>query len=63
MSLEVFLERGTLRDELGAGLRTIGFERRATVVFRVSEDAVEVLHIAYGGRDLVALVAENPDAG
>ena len=56
-------EQGTLRDDLGEGLRTIGFERRATVLFRVSEDAVEALHVPWGGRDLVGLVAENPDAG
>lgn len=59
LGLDMFSERGTRRDDLGGGLRTIGFERRATVVFRVRDDVVEILHIAYGGRDLVALIDED----
>jgi len=49
-----FPERGTRRDDLGAGIRTTGFERRATIVFRVHADAVEIVSIAYGGRDFEA---------
>jgi len=33
-------------------LRTVGFERRATIVFRVEKDAVDIVRILYGGRDL-----------
>ena len=47
-----FPERGTRRDDLGSGLRTVGFERRATIVFRVEKDAVDIVRILYGGRDL-----------
>ena len=50
MGLADFPERGTRRDDLLAGLRTIGFERRATIAFRVMESPVEILAIAYGGR-------------
>jgi toxin ParE1/3/4 len=28
-----FPERGTMRDDLWPGLRTVGFERRATIAF------------------------------
>jgi len=38
------------RDDILPGLRTIGFERRATIVFRVLKTRVEIVSIAYGGR-------------
>lgn len=37
LSLSNFPKRGTQRDDLGAGLRTIGFERLATIAFRVQQ--------------------------
>jgi toxin ParE1/3/4 len=51
MRLAVFPERGTRRDDLGQGIRTLGFERRVTIVFRLVADEVEIVTIAYGGRD------------
>ena len=45
-------ERGTRRDDLKAGLRTVGFEGRATVVFRIEGNTVRILRILYGGRNL-----------
>ena len=48
--------RGTARDDLRPGLRTIPFERRATLGFDVEEATVTVLAIAYGGRDLGGLL-------
>lgn len=50
--LSTFPERGTRRDDLAEGLRTIGFERRATVVFAVHAETVQVLRIYYGGRSI-----------
>jgi plasmid stabilization system protein ParE len=32
-------------------LRTIGFERRALIAFRVGKDAVTIVCIPHGGRD------------
>ena len=46
-------ERGTKRDDILPGLRTIGFERRVTIAFRVLKTRVEIVTIAYGGRDFV----------
>ncbi len=46
-------ERGTRRDDdLRPGLRTVGFERRATILFEVdNEKAAVVIHgIYYAGR-------------
>jgi toxin ParE1/3/4 len=49
-----FPERGRRRDDILPGLRTIGFERRATIAFRVLKTRVEIVTIAYGGRDFEA---------
>jgi toxin ParE1/3/4 len=43
-------QRGTRRDDIRQGLRTIGFERRVTVAFEVVERRVVILGILYGGR-------------
>jgi toxin ParE1/3/4 len=51
MNLATFPERGTKRDDLGPGIRTVGFERRATIAFRVEDDAVRIVRIFYAGRD------------
>ena len=46
-----FPERGRQRDDILPGLRVIGFERRVTIAFRVLKTRVEIVTIAYGGRD------------
>lgn len=51
LSLEAFPERGTRRDDIRPGLRVMGFERRAVIVFWISDDEVVVARIFYGGRD------------
>jgi toxin ParE1/3/4 len=51
MALEHFPERGTKRDDILKGLRTIGFERRVTIGFRVFNTKVEIVTVAYGGRN------------
>jgi toxin ParE1/3/4 len=51
LSLSTFPHRGTRRDDLRPGLRVVGFERRATIVFRVYEHHVEIVRVSYGGRD------------
>jgi toxin ParE1/3/4 len=51
MRLATFPERGRRRDDILPGLRTIGFERRATIAFRVLKTRVEIVSVAYGGRD------------
>ena len=51
MSLATFPNRGTKRDDLAPGLRMIAFERRVTVAYRVLKTHVEIVTIAYGGRD------------
>ena len=49
--LAPFPLRGTDRDDIRPGVRTIGFHRRAVVAFAVRDDAVVILGVYYGGRD------------
>lgn len=59
LGLRDFPERGKRRDDLWPGLRTMGFERRATIAFTVAPEAVTILRILYGGRDLEAALGEE----
>ena len=44
-------ERGHSRADIRPGLRIVGFERRATIAFTVTETRVLILRLFYGGRD------------
>lgn len=60
-SLARFPLRGSRRDDLIPGLRTIGFRRRVTIAFRVASDHVLIVGVLYGGQDLErALVGARP---
>ncbi|WP_309606219.1 type II toxin-antitoxin system RelE/ParE family toxin [Phenylobacterium sp.] len=50
-TFDIAAERGTVRDDLQPGLRTIGFERRVTPAFAVEEERVVILRLFYGGQD------------
>jgi toxin ParE1/3/4 len=47
-----FPGRGTPRDDLAPGLRTLSFERRAVIAYKVQAGDVQIVRILYGGRDL-----------
>ena len=49
---------GRRRDDLGAGLRTIAFEKTALIVYRVDGDRVVVLNVLYRGRDVDSAFAD-----
>ena len=54
---------GTLRDDLQPGLRTVPFEHRAVIAYRLIGTAAEVTNIFYGGRDFEALYRDrSPDS-
>jgi toxin ParE1/3/4 len=61
MALETFPKRGTQRDDIRRGLRTIGFERRATIVFQVTNKEVVIVRIFYGGQDFERKLRESAD--
>jgi toxin ParE1/3/4 len=44
--------RGTKRDNLRAGLRIVGFQRRVTIAFHVDGDTVMIDRVFYAGRDV-----------
>ena len=49
--LTLFPVRGTQREDVLPGLRTIGFERRATIAFLVEGDLVLIEGVFHGGQD------------
>lgn len=46
-----FPQRGTKRDDILPGLRITGFERRVTIAFILTPEAVLIEGIFYGGQD------------
>jgi toxin ParE1/3/4 len=61
-SLDTFPERGTSRGDVRPGLRTMGFERRATIAFMVGDDHVRVIRVFYGGRNYERLLRRSAAA-
>jgi toxin ParE1/3/4 len=61
MALATFPERGTRRDDIRRGIRTIGFERRATIVFQVKRREVVVIRVLYGGQDYMRALRRVSD--
>jgi toxin ParE1/3/4 len=50
-SLGFASNRGTNRNDIRPGLRTVGFERRLTIAFEVEADKVTILRVFQGGRN------------
>lgn len=51
LSLTNFPNRGVKRDDILSGLRTLTLERRLTIAYRVLRTEVEIVTIAYAGRE------------
>ena len=49
--------RGTSRDDVRQGLRSIPFRRRATIFYAIDGTVVTIVGIAYAGRDQGAAVS------
>ena len=49
--LDLFPERGRTRDEVRAGLRVIGFERRVSIAFTVRPETVVILRLFPRGKE------------
>jgi len=50
--------RGTPPNDLGAGVRTLVFERKLLIAYRVESDAVIVLRVISGQRELGPLLEQ-----
>jgi plasmid stabilization system protein ParE len=57
--LAIFPHRGTPREDLRAGIRTLAFRRRSTIVDSVEPGEVTILGIFYAGLDYEALVRKS----
>jgi toxin ParE1/3/4 len=62
LALQTFPERGARRDDVRPGLRTMGFERRVTIVFEVGPAEVVIVRIFYGGQDFERALRGQDDA-
>jgi toxin ParE1/3/4 len=56
-----FPNRGSARDDVRQGLRTIAFERRAVIVYVVKEGEVRIARVLHHGRDL-SRAFEDPNS-
>lgn len=54
LAFSTFPHRGTRRDDVRLGVRTVGYRRRATIAFEVVNDTVIILGVYYGGQDYEA---------
>ena len=59
-SFDVFPQRGTSREDLRPGLRTIGFRRAVTISFAIDNEIVTIIGIFYGGQDFEAACKNAP---
>lgn len=50
--LRNFPERGRARDDIARGLRTVDFEKRISIAFRIEDDRVVIIRILYAGRQV-----------
>ena len=57
--LTQFPHRGTSRDDLRPGLRTVPFRRRITIAYAVKPREVRIIAIAQAGQDMKELVGEG----
>lgn len=54
-----FPDRGSPREELGPGFRSVVFERRVLIVYRVEADELLIVRIVPRGRDPAFVLAAN----
>ena len=52
---------GVTRDDLRVGLRTIPWRKKATIAYAVSDTAIEIIGIFYGGRDYESLLRDESE--
>jgi toxin ParE1/3/4 len=51
--------RGTRRDDVSPGLRIVGFRRRVTIAFSITNESVEIVGVFYGGRSFKTLLKDE----
>jgi toxin ParE1/3/4 len=58
-TLAEFPQRGTPREDIRPGLRTIPWKRRATIAYVVEELDKIIVGVFYAGRDMEGLLREE----
>jgi len=58
-SLSDFPKRGTPRDDIRPGVRTLAFRRRVTIAYLVEPGEVTILGLFYAGQDIEGLMREE----
>ena len=61
LGLETFPLRGRPRDDIRPGLRILGFERRAVIVYRVVAREVVIVRVFHGGQDFERTLLAQAD--
>lgn len=61
-ALAEFPDVGRARDDIAPGLRVFALDRRVTIAYRVTAEAVEIVCVSYRGRDLDALLVDREGA-
>ena len=62
LGFSTFPERGVRRDDIEPGIRVVGFRRRVSIVFTVTETEVWILGIYYGGRNFGPPLEDEQDS-
>lgn len=56
--LSQFPERGTPREDLAPGLRTMPYRRRTVIAYRAVDGMVEIVRVVHAGRDMGVMFEE-----
>ena len=56
--LQIFPLRGSPRDDIRSGIRTISYKKRVLIAYAVEVNQVLILGIYYGGQDYEGLIRE-----
>lgn len=51
-ALDRYPNRGSPREDLGEGIRSVSFERRITILYRVETNIVRIMRIVSSAREL-----------
>jgi toxin ParE1/3/4 len=52
---------GRSRNDLGPGIRTLPMLGRVVVAYRITEDAIEITRVFYGGQDYEAILRDHEE--
>jgi toxin ParE1/3/4 len=52
-------EGNPARSDLGPGIRLAPFERSAVILYCLTDTAVEIVRVLYGGRDYQSLLSDK----